>query len=294
MRSKMISASALMLAAILAPAGPLSAQAGGANAADDPTGMLAFPVPPAGYNEAREGIPQGQVTVVEYDSKSLGTRRTVRIYTPPGYSPDQRYPVLYMLHGLGNTHSEWTQRARAPIIADNLIAEGKIQPLVMVFPSGDATATVDNPGGSGREQEPYGLPFEQDLLNDIIPFVEANYSVYTDRDHRALAGMSMGGGQTLNIGLSNIDKFGWIAAVASAPNTRPPAELVPDPAALSDLHLLYLAVGSNDGLARISEGVHEYLLEHGVPHRWRLDDSGHDTAVMSSNFYHFVQLLFRE
>ena len=257
------------------------------------TGMDSFPVPPTGFDAVREGIPRGEVTVVEYDSRSLGTRRAMRVYTPPGYSTTRRYPVLYMLHGLGNTSTEWTQRARAPQIVDNLLAEGKVEPMIIVFPSGDATATVTNPGGGGRAQEGYGTPFEQDLLNDNIPFVESRYSVLADRDHRALAGMSMGGGQTLNIGLSHLDRFAWIAAVAPAPNTRPAPELVPEPAALAGLKLLWLGVGNRDALIRVSQGVHGRLVETGVPHSWRVDENGHDTAAMSSNLYHFVQRLFR-
>lgn len=260
----------------------------------DPDGMVAFPDPPAGFNAVRDNIPHGEVTVVEYDSKTLGTRRQLRVYTPAGYTAERKYPVLYMLHGLGNTSTEWTQRARAPQIVDNLLADGKIQPLIMVFPSGDATATVANPGGGGRAQEGYGRPFENDLLNEVLPYVESHYSVLADRNHRALAGMSMGGGQTLNIGLSHVDLFAWVGAIASAPNTKPPAELVPDPAVVRKLNLLWLAVGNRDGLMRINQGVHTYLQEKGVPHIWRLDGNGHDTAEMSNNLYHFVQRLFKE
>src|SRR5215218_5731617 len=144
-------------------------------------GMAEFPVPPQGFDVARENIPHGDLKLVEYDSKTLGTRRPLRVYTPPGYSTARKYPVLYLQHGLGNTSTEWTQRAKAPQIVDNLLADGRIQPMVIVFPSGDATATVTNPGGGGRAQEGYGAPFEQDLLNDIIPFVESHYSVLTDR-----------------------------------------------------------------------------------------------------------------
>jgi enterochelin esterase-like enzyme len=256
--------------------------------------MAMFPDPPAGYNVARDDVPHGQLTDVEYDSKSLGTRRKMAVYTPPGYSTDRKYPVLYLLHGLGNNDREWTRRARAPEIVDNLLAGGKIQPMIMIFPNGDAAATVANPAGGGRAAAGYGAPFENDLLQDIIPFVEANYSVAADRDHRALAGMSMGGGQSLNIGLSHVDRFAWVGAVAPAPNTRVPAELVPDPEVVKRLKLLWLGCGSRDTLVRISQGVREYLQEKGVPHVWRLDGNAHDTAEMSSNLYHLVQRIFKE
>jgi len=273
------------------PAQKKDAKGGGAKLGPDD--KQTFPDPPAGFSATRDKVSHGEVKVVEYDSKTLGTRRMMRVYTPPGYTKDKKYPVLYMLHGLGNTSTEWTQRAKAPQIVDNLLADKKIQPLVMVFPSGDAAATVAN-GGGGRAQEGYGEKFTQDFLKDIIPYVESHYSVLTDRKHRALGGMSMGGGQTLNIGLANIDKFAWICAVAAAPNTKSPAQLVPDPEAVKKLSLLWLAVGNKDGLLRINQGVHNYLKEKNVPHVWNVDGNGHDTTEMSNNLYHFVQHIFKE
>ena len=254
----------------------------------------AYPTAPEGFNVARESIPHGEVSIVEYDSKTLGLRRMLRVYTPPSYGADRKYPVLYLHHGLGNTSTEWTLRARAPIIVDNLLADKKIQPFIIVFPSGNATAVPGDEKQGDRTQAAYGTPYHQDLLEDIIPFVESRYSVYADRNHRAIAGMSMGGGQTLNIGLTNLDRFAWIAAVAAAPNTRPPADLVPDPAALGKLKLLWLSVGNHDNLIRVSRGMHDYLQAKRVPHVWRVDTNGHDTAEMSHSLYHFAQLLFRE
>ncbi len=281
------------------PSGPPAAPAGrGAGLA--PTapqapeeGMAEYPVPPDGFNVERESVPHGEVKLAEYDSKTLGTRRPVRVYTPPGYSADRKYPVLYLQHGLGNTSTEWTQRARAPIIADNLLSDGKMLRMVIVFPAGNATATVGDEKQGDRTSESYGTPYEKDLLNDLIPFVESHYSVYTDRDHRAIGGMSMGSGQALNIGLAHLDLFASIAEVAAAPNTRPMTELIPDPAALKQLKLLWVSSGNRDPLMRISQGLHTFLQEKGVPHVWRLDGNAHDTAVMSSNFYHFAQRLFR-
>jgi enterochelin esterase-like enzyme len=253
----------------------------------------AYPAAPEGFNVARASLPRGDVRVVEYDSRTLGVRRLLRVYAPPGYDANRKYPVLYLHHGLGNTSTEWIERARAPIIIDNLLAEQKIQPFIIVFPSGNATAVPGDEKQGDRTQAAYGAPYQEDLLKDIIPFVESRYSVYTDRDHRAIAGMSMGGGQTLNIGLTNLERFAWIAAVAAAPNTRPPAELVPDPKSLTQLKLLWLSVGNHDNLIRVSRGMHDYLQEQGVAHIWRVDTNGHDTAEMSHSLYHFAQLLFK-
>ncbi len=286
-------------AAAPAPAPAAAGRAGGGGLAPvapqaPEEGMDTFPVPPEGFNVARENVAHGELSTIEYDSKTTGTRRLLRVYTPPGYTASRKYPVLYLHHGLGNTSTEWTQRARAPIIADNLYADGKMVPMVIVFPSGNAAATVDDQKQGDRTQAGYGAPYENDLLKDVIPYIESRYSVFTDRAHRAIAGMSMGGGQTLNIGLSHLDLFAWIAGVAAAPNTRPVAELIPDPAALKQLRLLWLGVGNRDPLMRISAGAHAYLTEHRVPHVWRLDGNAHDTTVMSANFYHFAQKLFRD
>lgn len=253
-----------------------------------------YPAPPEGFDVARDGIPHGDVSIVEYDSTSLRLRRMLRVYTPPNYDTNRRYPVLYLHHGLGNTSTEWTERARAPIIVDNLLAEGKIEPLIIVFPSGNATAVRGDEKQGDRTQASYGEPYHRDLLEDIVPFVESRYPVYTDREHRAIAGMSMGGGQSLNIGLTYIDRFAWIAAVAPAPNTRPPADLVPDPQPLEQLKLLWISVGNHDNLIRVSQGMHAHLTSQGVAHAWRVDTNGHDTAEMRQSLYHFAQLLFRE
>ena len=124
--------------------------------------------------------------------------------------------------------------------------------------------------------------------------MEATFSAHTDRANRGIAGMSMGSGQALNIGLTNLDTFAWVAVVAPAPNTRPPAELIPNPAALNQLKLFWLSVGNRDALYRVAQGVHTYATERAVPHIWRVDTNAHDTGAMSANFYHFAQKLFKE
>jgi enterochelin esterase-like enzyme len=122
-------------------------------------------------------------------------------------------------------------------------------------------------------------PFENDLLKDIIPYIDSHYSVYTDRDHRALAGLSMGGGQTLNIGLVHPETFAWVGGFSSAPDTKqPPSALVPDPSVPKRLKLIWLGCGNRDGLIRISQDVHNYLKQNGVPHIWHVDGNAHDTT----------------
>lgn len=142
--------------------------------------------------------------------------------------------------------------------------------------------------------EAWLTPFERDLLQDIIPYVDSHYSVYTDRDHRALAGLSMGGGQTLNIGLVHPETFAYVGGFSSAPDTRqPPSALVPDPSVPKQLKLIWLGCGNRDGLIRISQAVHQYLKENGVPHIWHVDGNAHDTTEWDNNLYLFSQHIFR-
>jgi len=252
-----------------------------------------FADPPAGFNARRENVPHGELTMVEYDSKTVGTRRKMLVYTPPGYSADKKYPVLYLLHGIGGDETEWQRFCHPENIIDNLLAEGKIHPMIVVMPNGRAQKN-DRAEGNVFASAPAFAAFEGDLLNDVIPAIETRYAVYADRERRALAGLSMGGGQSLNFGLGHLDVFAWIGGFSSAPNTKPPAELVPDPAAAREkLKLLWLACGNKDGLIRISQGLHNYLKEKNVPHIWHVDSNGHDATEWAKNLYLFAQHIFR-
>jgi enterochelin esterase-like enzyme len=203
--------------------------------------------------------------------------------------------VLYLLHGIGGNHYEWPGYIKAPAILDKLIASGKAVPMIVVMPNGRALPDDSPPKEIYSPEHAAGFAkFERDLLDCLIPAVQAKYPALTDRGHRALAGLSMGGGQSLNFGLGNLDTFAWVGGFSSAPNTKAPAELVPDPAAArGKLKLLYLSCGNKDGLINISQGVHAHLKKHDVPHVWNVDDHGHDGASWGSNLYHFAQKLFR-
>ena len=259
-----------------------------------PDDKQAFPDPPAGFNVKRDGIAHGKLGMVEYDSKTVGTRRKMQVYTPPGYSADRKYAVLYLLHGIGGDETEWQRFATPNIILDNLLADGKAKPMIVVMPNGRAQKN-DRAEGNVFRSAPAFAAFEDDLLKDVIPTIESLYSVQADREHRALAGLSMGGGQTLNFGLAHLDTFAWIGGFSSAPNTKPPAQLVPDPASTKQkLKLLWLSCGNKDRLIRISQGMHAYLKEKDVPHVWSVDSNGHDPTHWRNNLYHFVQRIFNE
>jgi enterochelin esterase-like enzyme len=281
------------------PEQPRSAQPGegrrqgfGGSITLGPDDKPAFDDPPAGFDAEREGIERGKLEMLEYDSSTVGTRRKVLVYTPPGYSEDRRYPVLYLLHGIGGDEEEWRRGGHPEIILDNLIADAKVVPMIIVMPNGRAQKN-DRVEGNVMASAPAFAKFESDLLTDLIPFIESKYSVEADRERRALAGLSMGGGQSLNFGLAHLDTFAWIGGFSSAPNTKPPAELVSDPKrAAEQLKLLFLSCGDKDGLIRISQGVHAYLVDQNVPHVWHVDGHGHDFRHWKKSLYHFSQRIF--
>ncbi len=271
----------------------------------------AFPKAPEGFDKAREGIERGNLERVDYDSTTIGAKRWMEVYTPPGYSKDKKYPVLYLLHGIGgNEIHEWTRNGSAHIIIENLIADKKIQPMIVVFPNGNATTNTGGGGGRGARggrggfgggSDPaemsgpgWGKDFEGDLTKDIIPFIESHYSVYADREHRGLAGLSMGGGQSLDFGLGHLEIFANVGGFSSAPNTRTPEVLVPDPEkAKQMLKVLWISCGNKDGLMTYSLRTHKYLQEKGVPHIWHVDDNAHDFKHWKNSLYWFSQQIFK-
>lgn len=249
--------------------------------------------PPASAFVKRQGIATGKLQMVEYVSKSVGTSRRANIYTPPGYSKERRYPVVYLLHGIGGDEKEWARFAQPDVMLDNLIADGQAVPMIVVMPNGRAQLN-DRPTGNVYAQGPAFAAFEKDLLEDLIPFVEKQYAVSQERVHRALAGLSMGGGQTLNFGLGHLDTFAWIGAFSAAPNTKQPAELCAPRRAKEQLQLLWLSCGNKDGLMHVSQGVHSWLKENDVPHVWHVDATGHDSTHWRNNLYHFARRAFQK
>jgi enterochelin esterase-like enzyme len=165
--------------------------------------------------------------------------------------------------------------------------------MIVVMPNGRAQKN-DRAEGDVMRSAPAFAAFEEDLLKDVVPTIESRYSVQADREHRALAGLSMGGGQSLNFGLAHLETFAWVGAFSAAPNTRPARQLVPDPeAARGKLKLLFLSCGKKDGLIWVSQDVHAYLRDNNVPHVWHVDDKAHDPPHWKNTLYHFAQRIFR-
>ncbi len=258
-----------------------------------PDDVAVYDAPPEGFKSERD-VPHGKLEMIEYESKTVGTTRKLNVYTPPGYTTDKKYPVLYLLHGIGGDETEWERFASPNLLFDNLIADGKAVPMIVVMPNGRAQEN-DRAEGNVMASAPAFAVFEKDLLNDVIPAIESKYSVDSSREQRAIAGLSMGGGQSFNFGLGNLDTFAWVGPFSAAPNTKPAEELIPDVAAAkAKLKLLWISCGNKDGLIRISQNVHQFLKKNQIEHVWHVDGHGHDPQHWSSSLYWFAQSVFQD
>ena len=304
---------------------------------------------PKGFDARRDKIDRGKVETIEYESKSVGGKRKATVYLPPGYSKDAKYPVLYLLHGAGDDETGWTSQRKgsANVILDNLYADKKIAPMIVVMPNGtvrgpgqgaglasaimkraktdkdgkvslaEFTAAAealfkeidkDNTGKLNEKQLAEGLArllpaprpgpgagrdfvsgFENDLLKDLIPYVEAHYPVKADAEHRAIAGLSMGGGQALTIGLRHPDTFAWVGGFSSAI-----FGLTPDAEKAKKLRLLWVSCGDTDSLMDRNKALHTTLEDKKVPHVWHVDTGGHTWPVWKNDLYQIAQMLFQD
>jgi enterochelin esterase-like enzyme len=189
-----------------------------------------------------------------------------------------------LLHGIGGNEDEWYSNGAPHVILDNLIADGRIDPFVLVLPNGKMEGYSDDMAAFDA--------FTPDLLNSLIPYIESNYSVYTDRDHRAVAGLSMGGGQSLNIGLPNVDIIPYIGGFSSAPNTYSNSRLFPNPTnTRNQLKLLFLSIGTNDGLKSFNDGVANFCNSNNIPNTYFIiQGAGHDWNVWKQSLWNFAQM----
>jgi enterochelin esterase-like enzyme len=225
-----------------------------------------------------QNVPHGVVRQHTYLSKSLGRVRELVVYTPPGYDQqtEARFPTLYLQHGMGDNQATWVAHGKAHWILDNLIAQGKAHPMVVVMMDGHASIAQGMAGFQNNT-----TAFERDLLEDVMPFVEANYRVKTEAADRAIAGLSMGGGQSLTIGLNHLDKFAWVAGFSSAvPSREAIASFLDDPAAANaKLKLLWIGVGKDDFLLQRNQEFIGMLKEKDIRHEWHLTDGTHSWPV---------------
>jgi enterochelin esterase family protein len=242
-------------------------------------------------------VPHGEIHTNWYHSKSLGTLRRVTVYTPPGYeaAANVRYPVLYLFHGANADEAAWTRLGHVNLILDNLLAANKAKPFVVVMPFGygvppGAPRTADSPDNTTQ--------FSRDLLQDLIPFVQARYRVSTHRTDRAIAGLSMGGGESLSIGLSHIDLFAYVAGfsaglrAADISSTFGPA--VASPATVNDkLKLLWVGCGTEDGLFAANRAFDAFLTEHQIKHIFHESSGAHTWMVWRRYLNELAPRLFQ-
>ncbi|MGB3799428.1 MAG: alpha/beta hydrolase-fold protein [Lewinella sp.] len=250
---------------------------------------------PQGFDVPQSDIPHGVIDSFTYKSESVGNKRQALIYTPPGYDKKQDYPVLYLLHGIGGDKMEWFNGGHPEVILDNLYAKGEVEPMIVIMPNGRAMEDDRAVGNIFAPDKVQAFAdFEEDLLGSLIPYVEKKYPVIADRQHRAIAGLSMGGGQSLNFGLQNLDVFSYVGGFSSAPNTKTPEELVPEPETTDEqLNLLWISCGDADGLITFSKRLHDYLYRNDVPHVYYVEPGGHDFKVWKNGLYMFSRFLWK-
>ncbi len=257
---------------------------------------------PRGFDQVRQA-PHGKVATDTYESKSLGFQRKLTIYTPPGYSKEQKYPVLYLLHGSGDDESGWVQKGAANVILDNLYADGKATPMIVVMPYG-FTNPPGKPaigrGATPEERQKAAAGFEHDLLTDVIPYVESHYGVIADGGHRALAGLSMGGGQTLRIGPKHCTTFAYLGVFSAGLGRRPGNQTdvtssYPDAKTLNaNLKLFWISCGNRDGGLEGAKKLDQILTEKKVQHVWHEDTGAHEWPVWKNDLYLVAQRLFKD
>src|SRR6185503_17824555 len=272
-------------------------------------------------------VPHGAVASVYYNSTTLGGLRRAHVYTPPGYEAGRdKYPVFYLLHGAGDVDDSWTSVGRAGFILDNLIASGKAKPMIVVMPAGHVNgagaalgAPPQTPPAANTAGTPRPDPFVTDFVNDLMPFVEKSYRVQTDRQSRAIAGLSMGGGQTLNIAIPHLEKFAYVGVFSSgvlgggrgrgaAPAANTPAQPEPpfgeawekqnlaaldNASARKGLRVLWFSTGKEDGLIGTTRNTVELLKKHGFNPVFVESEGGHTWLNWRDYLTQFAPQLFQ-
>ncbi|MBI3857832.1 MAG: esterase family protein, partial [Planctomycetes bacterium] len=248
-------------------------------------------------------VPHGEIRIRTYFSKTTETTRRVLVYTPPAYDrePAKRYPVLYLQHGSGESERSWTGQGRANAILDNLIAEKKAEEMIVVMEQGYAVKAGSVPGANARGNE----GFEELVVNDLVPMIDCVYRTIAKRESRAIAGLSMGGGQAVRIGLGHLDLFGSVASLsggAGAPPggaagaSRPEgiAKALSDPAEFNaKMQLFWIGCGQQDGGYGRAKDAHEALEKAGVKHAWFEVPGAHEWQVWRKSLHDLAKRLFK-
>jgi enterochelin esterase-like enzyme len=241
-------------------------------------------------------IPHGEVRIATYHARTTGGPRRAYVYTPPGYDeqPTRRYPVLYLQHGAGESERAWTEQGKANVILDNLIAAGRAEPMLIVMENGYATppsqpAAAPRPG----QQD----PFADLVVNDLVPFIDGKFRTLASRDQRAIAGLSMGGGQAMRIGLTHLDKFASVGSFSGAIRdfnieTSYGGALRDAAEVNRRLRLLWIGCGTEDRLIQGARQLHESLAQNKIEHIWVEGPGSHEWQVWRKHLYDFAPRLF--
>ena len=258
-----------------------------------PTSVFIVPGAEKAVFEERH-VPHGTVHVNFYDSSQFHAERMFYVYTPPGYEASKdKYPVLYLLHGNGQIEASWIWTGRANVILDNLLADGKVKPMIVVMPYGHVTREIktaaDTPASPGGD----GALIEKELLTAVQPLVENKYRVLTDRNHRAIAGLSMGAGQSLSIGLHHLDQFAYVAAFSGGGN-RAEWEKADGPTLNQKLKVLWLGCGTDDFAYAGVKAMDDLLTTKQVRHVWNPSGGGHSWPNWQVYLSKYIPLLFRD
>lgn len=256
---------------------------------------------PADYDSSH--VPHGQMRIMLYESAAMGFTRTMWVYTPPGYDESHKhFPVLYLLHGNGEEVSGWVRNGRANVILDNLLAKGKIQPMIVVMPQGHAlqAPSVEPLKRVTGETSMFSPLFPKDLIGQIIPLVEKNFRVKAKRESRAIAGLSMGGGQALSIGLGHPELFKYVLGYSAAigPNFLDITDVLDKSFANAattnrSFGLVWISCGRQDFLYNANKSLNDDLTKHGIAHKYVETEGSHVWSVWRKNLSASAPLLFR-
>ena len=261
--------------------------------------MVEVPGDEAKFLAIEPTVPHGIVGIINYYSSSLKMMRRMRVYTPPGYNASKdSYPVLYLISGGGCDETGWSTVGRADIILDNLLAQGKIKPMIVVMPDGHVPGyNIRIVAMQGADQD----PFTKDMIQDIMPFIEKNYRVLAGKDNRAIAGLSMGGIQTLNIGLTNLDKFSYLGPFSTGwfPDDLKKIRekyqtLLSSPETRARLKLFWISSGGPKDVAYANgKAMMKMFDDFGIKYQYSEVEGGHYYNSWRKNLYDFSQLLFK-
>jgi enterochelin esterase-like enzyme len=248
---------------------------------------------PFGFDSKKDGNAYGTLTEKSYSSATTGAIRKCYVYTPPNYDPNVTYPIMYLLHGIGGTHTEWPDGGNPNEILSNLINSGEAKPMIVVMPNVRAMKPDTVPS------DVYGIVivnafnnFINDLTNDLMPFIKKEYKVSSERTQCAIAGLSMGGMESLHIGIRRLETFGFIGTFSSAPGLPLTDEQMKLPDEYKNNTFIMICCGLQDDLLSFSQKYNQSLVDNGVKTTYYTLQGYHNFTVWKNGLYNFAKRIF--